>query len=121
MKSYKKLRTSYEKVTNSYEQLHKVTDELRKAICGRHLPKSWKNCLPIRAPLEPKSEFHFRASGRFRSCEKPFHRKKSPFVRVLHAHPMWPLSASTPGSGVISFGPCAAAFAPTRKNWGDLI
>ena len=93
MKSYKKLRTSYEKVTKSYEKLQKVTNELRKAICGRHVPKSLKNGLLIRLPIQHKTKNQLRGSDRFRTSQKPFHRKNAPLARAL-----WPPSARTPKS-----------------------
>ena len=74
-----------QKVTNelrkSYEKLQKVTNELRKAICGRHVPKSLKNGLLIRLPRQHKTKNQLRGSDRFRTFQKPFHRKNAPLAR----------------------------------------
>ena len=83
-KSYKKLRTSYQQVTKSYEQLQKVTNELPGDFKELHFAKFWKNGLPIRAPRQAKTKNQLRGSDRFRSSQKPFHRKNTPLSSFYH-------------------------------------
>ena len=56
LQKLQKLRTSYEQVTKSYETLQKVTNELSGDFKEPHFPKSRKNGLPIRAPIQPKTK-----------------------------------------------------------------
>ena len=131
-KSYKKLRTSYDKVTKSYEKLQKVTNELRGPFQEPHLPKSWKNGLPIRAPRQPKTTNQDIPSERFRTSQKPFHRKNAPLARGMASHhkkqgcphldPMGPPSAPTSMTrGNLIWTLQVATFGPTTKNRGAVI
>ena len=88
--SCKQLRTSYENVTKSYKR--GIGIDLEILFC-----EILENGLPVSPPKQPKIKFHFPASGRCRSSEKPLHRTKCTFCKgltfppeKLTKHIVWP-------------------------------
>ena len=129
MKSYK----CYTKLRTSYEKLQKVTKSYKRVI-GSDLEASFyeilENGLPIRAPRQPNTKFHFRASGRCRSSEKPLHRQKctfckgltSPPKKLTKTHSMAPTSISCSAGEICPFpsptSPAAEKYASHNKYGG---